>query len=233
MLWQLADSPEVRSIERRLAAAYRPGGMEREEAGRTLLSEFMLISTRLVSIGWSRIRAAATAATASDDDEEARRMGTTFDTVLTQARDRAEQRMAALRQARDEAGQSTGGQAASTPGWEGTALETMVVISGALHVFADRARKYDRDKRRGGVAPAFWEAFVAATEAGAAWTPPQSLTEAQQEAGARLHAMPWALQRTPTAGVASSAGRARLHEGPSSEASGEQAEAEQERLRDE
>ena len=160
-------------------------------------------------------------------------MGRTFGTVLTRARDGAERRMAALRQARDEAGQSAGGQAAGTPGWEETALETLVVISGALHVFADRARKYDRDKRRGGGAPAFWEAFVAATEAGAVWTPPQSLSEAQQRAGARLHAMPWVLQRTPTAGVASSAGRARLHEGPSSEASGEQAEAEQERLRDE
>ena len=74
---------------------------------------------------------------------------------------------------------------------------------------------------------------MAATKEGMAWTPPQSLSEAQQRAGARLHAMPWVLQRTPTAGVASSAGRARLHEGPSSEASGEQAEAEQERLRDE
>ena len=136
-------------------------------------------------------------------------MGTTFGMVLTQARDRAEQRMAALRQARDEAGQSTGGQAASALGWEDTALETMVVISGALNVFADRARKYDREKKRGGAAPAFWAAFVAATGAGAAWTPPQSLSEAQQRAGARLHAMPWVLQRTPTAGVASSAGRAR------------------------
>ena len=75
MLWQLADSPEVRSIERRLAAAYRPGGMEREEAGRTLLSEFMLISTRLVSIGWSRIRAAATAATATTTTTTTRRRG--------------------------------------------------------------------------------------------------------------------------------------------------------------
>ena len=134
LLWQPAYSPSMRSLEQELAAGFRPGGMEREEAGRALLSEFMLISTRLVSIGWSRIRAAATAATAGDDDEEAGRMGTTFGMVLTQARDRAEQRMAALRQARDEAGQSTGGQAASTPGWEKTALETMVVVSGALHV---------------------------------------------------------------------------------------------------
>ena len=186
LLWQPAYSPSMRSLERELAAGFRPGGIEREEAGRALLSEFMLISTRLVSIGWSRIRAAATAATAGDDNEEARRMGTTFGMVLTQARDRAEQRMAALRQARDEAGQSTGGQAASTPGWEDTALETMVGISGALHVFADRARKYDHDKRRGKGAPAFWEAFVAATKEGMASTPPQSLSEAQQKAGARL-----------------------------------------------
>ena len=88
LLWQPAYSPSMRSLERELAAGFRPGGMEREEAGRALLSEFMLISTRLVSIGWSRIRAAATAATAGDDDEEARRMGTTFGMVLTQARDR-------------------------------------------------------------------------------------------------------------------------------------------------
>ena len=225
------ESPVARSFEQLLAAAFRPGGMEREAAGRTILSEFMLLSPRLGSIGWSLMRAAATEATVGGDDEEAGRMGRAFGTILTRARDEAEQRMAALSRARDEARRSAGGQAAGAPGWKDATLETLVVISGSLHVFAHKARKYDREKRRGEAAPAFWGAFVAAMEEGAAWTPLHSLSEAQQRAGARFHAMPWVLQRTPTAGVASSAGCARLHEGPSSEASGEQAEAEQERLR--
>ena len=100
-----------------------------------------------------------------------------------------------------------------------------------LHVFAHMACKYDDEKIRGEGAAVFWEAFVAAAQAGKAWTPLRSLSLAQQSAGARLDAMPWALRRTPTAGTAHSAAQAQLPEGPAAGTSSAQAEAEREELR--
>ena len=75
LLWKPEDSPEARSFERLLAAAFQPGGIEREATGRAILAQLMLLSPRLLSIGWHRIRAAATAAASGGDAEEARRLG--------------------------------------------------------------------------------------------------------------------------------------------------------------
>ena len=152
MLWQPEESPVARSFERLLAAAFRPGGMEREAAGRAVLSQFMLLSPRLASIGWNRIRAAATAATSGGDEEEARRMGGALGTVLRQARDEAAQREAILRQTGPRRGDAecrrAGGGHVRV---DGLMDKTLEVISGGLHVFAHMACKYDprRDAERG------------------------------------------------------------------------------------
>jgi len=116
LLWKPEDSPEARSLERLLAAAFQPGGIEREAAGRAILAQFMLLSPRLLSIGWHRIRAAAAAASSGGDEEEARRSGRAFGTVLRQARDEAEQRAAVRKQARDEAARSAIEPATDVPG---------------------------------------------------------------------------------------------------------------------
>ena len=38
------------------------------------------------------------------------------------------------------------------------------MASGGLHVFVDRAQAYARHEGRAGIAPAFWQAFVAAAQ---------------------------------------------------------------------
>ena len=128
LLWKPEDSPEARSFERLLAAAFQPGGIEREAAGRAILAQFMLLSPRLLSIGWHRMRAAATAASSGGDEEEARRAGRAYGAVLRQARDEAEQREAVLKLARDEAARSAIEPATDAPGWVATTQEA---ISGA------------------------------------------------------------------------------------------------------
>ena len=228
LLWKPEDSPAARSFEWLLAAAFRPGGIEREAAGRAILAQFMLLSARLLSIGWNRMRAAATAASSGGDEEEARRLGSAYEAVLRQARDEAARREAALKLARDEAAWSAIEPVTDTPGWEDTTREA---ISGGLHVFAHLACTYNDKKIRGEGATVFWEAFVAAAQEGKTWAPLWSLSPAQQRAGARLDKIPWALRRMPTAGTAHSAARVEPPEGPAAGTSSEQAGAEQEELR--
>ena len=72
LLWQAVDSAEMRSLERRLAEGFHPEGMVQEEEGRDVLAKFLLLSPRLVAVGWVQIKLAAAAV---DDEETAVRLG--------------------------------------------------------------------------------------------------------------------------------------------------------------
>ena len=142
LLWQAAGSVEMRSLERRLAEGFHPEGMVREEEGRDVLAKFLLLSPRLVAVGWVQIKLVAAAV---GDEETAVRLGRAYGDILGRARAEAKQR----------------GRAADHDGWTDAKLE---VVSGGLHMFFHRARAFA--DRRGGVGPVFWWEFVRAAQGG-------------------------------------------------------------------
>ena len=75
LLWQAVDSAEMRSFERQLAGAFHPKMMVQEEAGCGVLAQILLLSPRLVSIGWRQMKAAAAAVS---DEESAVNLGWAF-----------------------------------------------------------------------------------------------------------------------------------------------------------
>ena len=201
LLWQAADSMETRSWERRLTQAFHPEGMMREEEGRDVLAKFLLLSSRLVAIGWVQIKLAAAAA---DDEETAGRLGRAYGDIFGRARAEAEKR----------------GRAEDHGRWTDATLE---VASGGLHMFFYRAQAFA--DRPDGVGSAFWREFVGAARVGGEWAPLQLLSETQTSAGARLGAMPWLMwNRRPVAGATSGDTPARPVEEPEAEALSAQAE---------